>query len=178
MKRPARPLLNSQQPDRKGKGKARQQQQDSANNDEQAGIYSYTTAKKGKGVARAQQRLKGAREDVSESYNAGPSNSSSRRGKHDDEDDLDEDNEVDSFAGADDFSKYKDVKFKIGMDSDDEAPPTGGQFDDDEEIDSDLAGSDDDSESDKRKNKNKNKKTKSNKRSVSRPDGSLLCIRY
>lgn len=132
-------------------------------------MYSYSASKKGKGVGRAQQRLKGAREDVSESFNAGPSSSRGKR-KANADSDLEDDEDLDGddaggIYGADDFSKYKDIKFKVGMDSDDEAGgANGGQFDeDDEEIDSDMADTDEeDSDDDKPR-----KKASKSKRSVS-----------
>ena len=169
MKRPARPLLSTQ-PDKlqksddcKGKGKGRQQ--DSA---QDGAVYTYSTSSKGKGVGRAEQRLKAAQEDVSESFNAGPSSSKGKRRAQEDSDfdEEDLDNEDGGTFAADDFAKYKDVKFKIGMDSDDEGVAHGGQFDeDDEEIDSDMAGTD--SEVDSEDEKPKKKAAKSKKRNVS-----------
>lgn len=156
--------------DRKGKGKA---SQESSQQRGDSAVYSYSAFKKGKGVGRAQQRLKGAREDVSESYKAGPSGSSAKGKRKANADSDDEDLEDDDgIYGADDFSKYKDIKFKVGMDSDDEA---GGQFDeDDEEIDSDLADTDEDeSEDDRPKKKTKSAKSK---RSVSFDIGCVLQV--
>lgn len=171
VKRPPKPLLSTQpdkasKSDRKGKGKARQQ--DSA---QDGAVYSYSATSKGKGAGRAEQRLKGAREDVSESQKAGPSSSKGKR-RADEDSELEDDEDFDGGLrggafGAADFSKYKDVKFKIGMDSDDEGAANGGQFtEDDEEIDSDMAGTDseEESEDDGRKKK---KASKPKKRSVS-----------
>lgn len=168
MKRPPRPLLSTQpdkssKSDRKGKGKARQQ--DAA---ESGDVYSYSLPKRGKGAGRAEQRLKGAKKDVSESYSASASSSKGKRRANEDSDLDDEDAEdgaEGSFA-ADDFAKYKDIKFKFSGNSDDEGVADGGQFDeDDEEIDSDMAGTDTEEESSE-DDRPKKKSVKSKKRSV------------
>lgn len=174
MKRPPMPLLDKSsskhtgKSERKSKGKGKARQQDStttgtpantSSNNKSNGIYTYDdAAHKGRGMKRAEQRLRGAKQDVSQSLAAGTSQSAKSKGKRrarddrnanddEDEDDSDNDNENDAF-GAEGMQDYRNIKFKIGMDSDDENGDQAGFGDDDEELDSDMADTDGDEESD------------------------------
>jgi hypothetical protein len=138
----------------RGTGKAAASEKNGGGADADRSIYSYAPLEQGRGVKQSARRLQSAREDVRASNKAssssrGKGKGKGRRGGEESEGgDEDEDGDSDAAGGAgieDNTMDIRNIKFKMGLGSDDELDgqgDAGDDDDDDEEIDSDLAMTD------------------------------------